>query len=99
MIRDFEDYVISITYERGSNGDDNIRCIEVPLVDDEDIEPMEEFVGQLTTNDTASIPDNEAPITIIDNDGMNLLYIQYYYCNYCICRSTCEIQESKILHY
>ena len=70
MIRDFDDYSISITYERGSNGDNNIRCIEVPLVNDEDIEPTEEFVGKLTTNDSASIPDDEVPINIIDDDGM-----------------------------
>ena len=70
VIRDFDDYSISITYERGSNGDDNIRCIEVPLVDDEDIEPMEEFVGKLTSNDSVSIPDDEVPISIIDDDGM-----------------------------
>ena len=77
VIRDFDDFTISITYERGSNGEDNIRCFEVPLVDDEDIEPMEEFEGRLTTNDSASIPDNEVPITIIDDDGMNLLIKTY----------------------
>lgn len=63
----------SITYERGSNGENNTRCIEVPIVDDEDIEPTEEFTGKLTTNDSATIPDPEVPILIIDDDGKTQL--------------------------
>lgn len=38
-------------------------------MDDNDIEPTEEFMGQLTTNDSARIPDDKVPITIIDDDG------------------------------
>lgn len=69
MTRDFAPFVIDIKYERGSDGENNTRCFEVPLIDDKDIEPKEEFNGRLTANDSATIPDDEVPITIIDDDG------------------------------
>lgn len=73
LTKDFTEFVTSITYERGSNGENNTRCFEVPIVDDEDIEPTEEFVGKLTTNDSATIPEDEVPIDIIDDDGKNII--------------------------
>lgn len=73
VTKDFTEFVTSITYERGSNGENNTRCFEVPIVDDEDIEPTEEFVGKLTTNDSATIPEDEVPINIIDDDGKNII--------------------------
>lgn len=73
VTKDYTQFVTSITYERGSNGENNTRCIEVPIVNDEDIEPTEEFTGKLTTNDSATIPDDEVPITIIDDDGNNMV--------------------------
>ena len=69
MVDDFTRYSATITYDRGSNGEDNIQCIEVPLVDDEDIEPPEEFTGKLTSGDPEETPDDEVPIIINDNDG------------------------------
>lgn len=73
---DFTSFVISITYERGSDGENNTRCFEVPVVDDETIEPTEDFIGKLTTNDSATIPDDEVPLTIIDDDGK--IYLTLY---------------------
>ena len=67
--KDFFTFVQNITYPRGSDGENNTQCFEVPFVDDEEIEPMEEICGQLTTNDPATIPDNETKILIIDDDG------------------------------
>jgi len=70
VVDDFAVYSETITYERGSNGEDNIQCIEVPIVDDDDTEPPEKFTGRLGSGNPADTPVDETCITIIDNDGM-----------------------------
>ena len=73
MVDDFTRFSATITYDRGSNGEDNIQCIEVPINDDDDIEPPETFTGKLTSEDPRETPEDEVPITINDNDGSSWL--------------------------
>ena len=69
-VDDFQIFSATITYERGSNGENNTQCIEVPINDDENPEPPEKFTGRLSSGNPADTPYDETCITINDNDGM-----------------------------
>ena len=48
-------------------------------------------MGQLTSNDSVSIPDNEVPININDDDGIKFINQNIRCLIIAFCRGTCEI--------
>lgn len=64
------DYV-SVTDDLMLNGDVSRACLNITVNDDDTLEPLEEFLVQLTDEDPrVEVDRDQATVEITDNDGM-----------------------------